>query len=133
MYLTSDQQMNMQSTAWFDVTQLTYILRSRSLSCYIYQCLIATNFGAADYSYISSRQGLYILGMLNMTCLHFTSYVVRHMRTKPSYQNYVFGQNMKKPAMVRPGIIASSAFTAYSWPSNILSTKDLIEIQKDHS
>ena len=56
------------------------------------------------------------------------------MRTKPSYQNYVFGQNMKQPAMVRPGIIASFAFTAYSWPSNILSTKDLIwvQIQKDH-
>ena len=42
---------------------------------------------------------------------------------------------MTKLDMVRPGIIASSAFTAYSWPSNILSTKDLIwvEILKDHS
>jgi hypothetical protein len=56
------------------------------------------------------------------------------MRYKPSYQNYVSGQNTKKTAMVRPGIIASSAFTAYSWPSNILSTKNLIwvEILTDH-
>ena len=49
------------------------------MSCYIRQCSITTNlFSQETYVFMSSRQGTYISGMLDMTCLHFRSYIVQH-------------------------------------------------------
>ena len=78
------------------------------MSCYIYQRSIATDLGAADQGYISLRQGTYISGMLDMMCLHFTPYVVRHTPTSVNEPCWLF-MNFHQLFLVLEGSQISSS------------------------